>query len=80
MMDSTIRNIDSQIYRELKAEAALEGVSIGELFNRAARDYLMRRRSRQRRRKLSEFPTVALPIGNEHLSEDIDAVLYDAED
>ena len=36
-MDTTIRNLDEALYRRLKARAALEGLTIGELVNAAIR-------------------------------------------
>ena len=41
-MDTTIRNLDEWTYRELKARAALEGRTIGEVVNEAIRSYLER--------------------------------------
>lgn len=41
-MDTTIRNLDQQAYREIKARAALTGRTVGELINEAIRAYLAR--------------------------------------
>ena len=41
-MDTTIRNLDDSAYRALKARAALEQRSIGELVSDAIRQYLVR--------------------------------------
>lgn len=42
-MDTTIRDLDPEAYRRLKAHAALTGKSIGEALNEAIRLYLSRR-------------------------------------
>lgn len=39
-MDITIRNLDVQLYRRLKARAALTGKTVGEAVNEAMRVYL----------------------------------------
>jgi plasmid stability protein len=36
-MDRTIRNLDEDVYRRLKARAALRGATVGELMNEAIR-------------------------------------------
>ncbi len=41
-MDTTIRNLDETAYRQLKARAALEGKTIGEMVNEAIRAFLAR--------------------------------------
>lgn len=39
-MDTTIRNLDAEAYRRIKARAALEGVTLGEAVSEAIRRYL----------------------------------------
>lgn len=75
-MDTTIRNLDEAAYRELKAQAALAGKTIGEVMNDAMRAYLAQRTPRQRRGTLRELGPEAYPDGNEQLSEEVDAVVY----
>ena len=41
-MDITIRNVDDEIYRRVKARAALEGRTIGDVLNEAMRTFLDR--------------------------------------
>ena len=41
-MDTTIRNLDEQAYRALRARAVLEGRTVGELIGEAIRGYLLR--------------------------------------
>jgi len=76
-MDTTIRNLDENAYRELKARAALTGTTIGQLVNEAIRSYLARPESR-RRRSLRDLTPEQYPEGSERLSEEIDAIVYGA--
>jgi len=75
-MDTTIRNLDERIYRALKARAALEGKTIGEMVNEAIRAYLDRPDPHRRSGSLRDLLPRPYPEGNETLSEDIDAVVY----
>jgi hypothetical protein len=75
-MDTTIRNLDEATYRELKARAARTGQTIGELVNEAIRRYLGRPGGPPKRGSLRDLRPQAYPKGNEHLSEQIDAVVY----
>jgi plasmid stability protein len=77
-MDSTIRNLDEVAYRQLKARAALTGRTIGELVNEAIYAYLNRPEPGTGRRSLADLGPEDYPRGTEHLSEDIDAVVYGA--
>ena len=76
-MDTTIRNLDKEAYRSLKARAALMGNTIGELFNEAIHSYLARPVMFSKRQgSLRDFTPEKYPKGNEHLSEEIDAIVY----
>jgi plasmid stability protein len=75
-MDRTIRNLDEDAYRQLKARAALRGVTIGELMNEAIRSWLARPDDVARRSSLRDLEPEPYPDGNERLSEEIDAVVY----
>ena len=77
-MDRTIRNLDEDVYRQLKARAALRGTTVGELMNKAIRAWLARPESRPGRRSLADQKPEPYPDGNERLSEEIDAVAYGA--
>jgi len=76
VMDTTIRNLDERVYRELKAHAALTGRTIGETLNEAIRAYLARPEAMRRDRSLAELEPQSYPEGNERLSESIDTILY----
>ena len=75
-MDTTIRNLDEELYRQLKARAALEGSNIGELINDALRGYLARSSNGPKHGSLRDLEPESYPEGCERLSEEIDAVVY----
>lgn len=75
-MDTTIRNLDDELYRELKAEAARSGKTVGETLNEAMRAYLAHPTHLRKRRSLRELRPEEYPEGNERLSEEVDAVVY----
>lgn len=77
-MDRTIRNLDEDVYRQLKARAALQGATVGELMNEAIRTWLSRPANGTGRRSLADLRPEPYPDGNERLSEEIDAVAYGA--
>lgn len=75
-MNRTIRNLDDDVYRHLKARAALRGTTVGELVNEALRAWLRLPDGTRRRRSLADLRPEPYPDGNEHLSEEIDGVVY----
>jgi hypothetical protein len=68
-------NLDEQAYRLLRSRAVLEGKTVAELMNEAIRAYLTRQPS-EARRPVCTIGTRAISEGNEHLSGEIDAILY----
>jgi plasmid stability protein len=77
-MDTTIRNLDEQTYRALRARAVLQGRSVGDLLNEAMRVYLARIAMGQNRpgSTLRALEPESFPEGNEHLSQEIDGIVY----
>jgi plasmid stability protein len=75
-MDTTIRNLDVQAYKELRARAVLEGRTVGEVLNEAIRGYLIRVAPESRKTSLRALTPEPFPIGNENLSSEIDSLLY----
>lgn len=75
-MDTTIRNLDEDAYRRLKARAALTGKTIGEMVNEAMRAYLARPGPEAKAGTLRRLRPWAYPEGTERLSEEIDAIVY----
>ena len=74
-MDTTIRNLDEQAYREARARAVLEGRTVGDVVNEALRSYL-KRTVPKGKRSLAELRPEAVPDGNEGLSGEIDQIVY----
>ena len=75
-MDTTIRNLDREAYRALKARAARSGRTIGETINEAIRFYLAVPSPYDRRGSLVDLRPEPYPPGNERLSEEIDRYVY----
>jgi hypothetical protein len=75
-MDATIRNIDEETYRALKARSALTGKTIGEVLTEAIRSYLAQPRIFPKRGSLRDWLPERYPKGNKHLSEEIDKIVY----
>lgn len=77
-MDTTVRNLDEQAYRALRARAVLEGRTVGDLISEAIRGYLRRGEVKRGTMSLRALRPEAYPDGNEQLSSDIDAIVYGA--
>ncbi len=75
-MDTTIRNLDERAYRKLKARAALLGKTVGETVTDAIRVYLSRPETLPKSGSLLDLVPEPYPEGNEHLSSEIDAIVY----
>jgi len=75
-MDTTIRNLDEDAYRRLKARAALADKTIGQMVNEAIRAYLARPAPDDRQGTLRELRPEPYGEGCDRLSEEIDAVVY----
>lgn len=78
-MDTTVRNLDEQAYRALRARAVLEGRTVGDLISEAIRSYLGRAPIERRTASLRALRPEPYPEGNERLSSEIDAVVYGVE-
>jgi plasmid stability protein len=75
-VDKTIRNIDERLYREAKARAALDGKGMGDIVSEALALYLAPPVAARKDRSLRELVTERYPKGSEHLSEEVDAIVY----
>ena len=75
-MDTTIRNLDEDAYRSIKARAALDGKTIGQAVSEAMRAYVARPRVGAQLGTLGDLVPEAYPKGTERLSEEIDAIVY----
>ncbi|HEX9709509.1 MAG TPA: hypothetical protein VGB42_06035 [Candidatus Thermoplasmatota archaeon] len=75
-MDTTIRSLDEDAYRRLKARAAAEGKTIGEAMNEAMRDWASQALAVEKRGSILDLKPVSLGKGSERLSEQIDEIVY----
>jgi hypothetical protein len=75
-MTMTIRNLDEVRFRSFKSQAALEGRTIGELLNEAMELYLRHPHVGAKQGSLANLSPISLPAGSEHLSEEIDTIVY----
>ena len=75
-MDTTIRNLDETVYRQLKAYAALQGRTIGDVVSESVALYLKRQAWPRKRGSIADLPSWSLGPGAENLSEEIDEILY----
>jgi len=77
-MDTTVRNLDEQAYRALRARAVMEGRTVGELISEAIRSYLGRGPLKRGTASLRALRPEPYPKGNKRLSSEIDAIVYGA--
>ena len=77
-MDTTIRNLDEDAFRRLKARAAAEGKTIGEAMSEAMRAYANWPWAGAKTGSLADLKPRRFGKGTERLSEEIDAVVYGA--
>lgn len=76
-LDTTIRNLDENAYRKLKARAALLGKTVGETMTDAILVYLGRPQSLPNSGSLRDIAPEAYPESNERLRSEIDTIVYD---
>ncbi len=74
-MDTTVRNLDENAYRALRARAVMEGRTVGALITDAIRGYLARP-AVQRTASLRLLRPEPFPPGNDQLSMEIDGIVY----
>jgi plasmid stability protein len=75
-MDTTVRNLDPNAYRALRARAVMEGRTIGEMISEAIRAYLARGEEKRGGGTLRALRPEPFPAGNEGLSLEIDGIVY----
>jgi hypothetical protein len=75
-VDTTIRNLDEQAYKALRVRAIIQGRTVGDLISDAIRGYLLRVGTDQKRGSLRALKPEPFPEGNEHLSLEIDSIVY----
>jgi hypothetical protein len=77
-MDTTVRNLDEQAHRALRARAVMEGRTVGELISEAIRSYLGRGLVKRGTASLRALCPEPYPKGNKRLSSEIDTIVYGA--
>ncbi len=75
-MDTTIRNLDEDAYRSLRARAVMERKTVGALISEAIPGYLARPAIRRNLSSLRLLHPRPLPPGNQRLSMEIDDIVY----
>jgi hypothetical protein len=75
-MDIMVRDVDRTAFRHLKALAALEGKSLGEVVSQALRSHVAQNPPFPKDGSLRDIQPMKFRRGNERLSEEIDAVVY----
>lgn len=75
-MDTTIRNLDPETYRQLKARAASEGKTLGEAVNEAMQVYLAHPGQTRKRGSLRDLTPEEYSRESERLSEEVDQIVY----
>jgi plasmid stability protein len=76
-MDTTIRNLDERLYREMKGRAALTGRTLGQVVNEAMAVYLSRPPESSETISIADIEPLPFPSGEADLSERVDAIVYD---
>lgn len=70
----TVREVDSDTFREFKAEAVARGLTLGAALTLAMMKF--KSELKRKRPKFTELQPVSFGPGSEHLSEQIDEILY----
>ena|SRR3989338_2738559 len=73
----TVRDVDVKIFREFKAEATKQGITLGGAFNLAMEKF--RTEIGKKRPKLTSWKPMPWGKGTEHVSEKMDDILYGEE-
>lgn len=73
MTQITVRDVDKDVFREFKADAMRQGLTIGGALNIAMEKF---RTQLGNKRKFTSLKPVDWGKGTEHLSEEVDKVLY----
>lgn len=73
MSNITVRDVDEEVFREFKAETSKQGLKLGTALTLAMRRF---KGELKTRRKLTDFKPTSWGEGTEHLSEQIDDILF----
>jgi hypothetical protein len=70
----TVRDVDEHVFREFKAEAVKQGMTLGTALTLAMEKF--RSTLSGKRTKLTSLKPSAWGKGTEHVSEEVDEILY----
>ncbi|MDO8642722.1 MAG: hypothetical protein Q7R76_04000 [Candidatus Woesearchaeota archaeon] len=74
-MQITIRDVDEKIFREFKADAVRKGMTLGTAIN-----FAMQKFRAELTKKRPLFTQLVTPFdggkGSEHVSEEVDSIMY----
>ncbi len=74
-MNITIRNLQETIFRRFKARAVEEDMKLGDALTQAMEMWLGMRKEKPKH-KLTGLPMSDWGKGNEHVSKNVDKILY----
>lgn len=75
-MDATIRNLDDDAYRALKAFAASQGLTVGDALNKIIRAYVRGPNAWPKTGRITDLPSFDWGPGSEHVTDEIDSIVY----
>ena len=70
----TIRDVDKETFREFKGEAIRHGMSVGTAVTLAMQQF--KDELGHKRKKFSSWKPISWGKGTEHVSEEVDDILY----
>ena len=70
----TIRDVDSEVFKMFKAEAIKKGLTLGSALTIAMLKF--RKELTGKKLKFSDLKPVDMGKGTEHVSEEVDSILY----
>jgi len=77
VMTIAVRDVDENVFREFKAEAAGEGTSVGKILTMAMRFWLERVKKKKKVKKsLLDLKPFDWGKGTENVSENVDRIIY----
>lgn len=71
-----VRDVDEDLFRELKAKAVRDGTTVGQELNQALSTYLSGRLKRKKKLRFLDLTPWDWGPGNERASMEIDETLY----
>ena len=74
-MQITIKNVDKNLFREFKAKAVQNGVTVGKALNSVMRNAILSK-NKKKRPSLLDCKPMDFGKGSERWSEQVDEILY----